>query len=441
MKLAKPACASALAEGSLSRLFAVFALACIAGFLALRPAFAEFSDAHAPQGIVAIVNDQIISRYDLDQRVRLVMATSGIPNTPENMERIQGQVLRSLVDEVLELQEAKRLDLLVTPDDTKKELDQIAARASMTPEQIDEFLKENGVSKNALVRQIEANIAWNKVIGQQFGPLITIGEAEIDDVLNRLKSEADQPRFLVSEILLTFDNPAQEGEIAAGAQRLVEQMRQGAPFAAVARQFSQSATAANGGDIGWVHASQLPEEIAPTVEQMNMGDISDPIRTVNGFYIVQLRSRQNGLGPDPMRDRYTLVHVLLPLSADAPRALVERRVSEAEKFVKEFKSCDQVPEQVKQFVGGIAQAPREVAAGQLDQRMRDNLMKSKPGDILPPIRSAQGIEMVVVCGHEADKTALPTRDAVEDNLFSQQLSMMARRHLRDLRRDAVIDIR
>src|SRR5690606_30774826 len=105
------------------------------------------------------------------------------------------------------------------------------------------------------------------------------------------------------------------------------------------------------------------------------------------------------------------------------------------------KSCDQVPEQVKQFVGGIAQAPREVAAGQLDQRMRDNLMKSKPGDILPPIRSAQGIEMVVVCGHEADKTALPTRDAVEDNLFSQQLSMMARRHLRGLRRDAVIDIR
>lgn len=465
----KLACAFTPAVKILSRPFYVVALAGLVALAAAGPLRAEESDGEGlpmsspgvtasptedvvvtgddvaersdAQGIAAIVNDRVISRYDLDQRTRLVMVTSGIPDDPETVSRIQGQVLRSLIDEALETQEARRLELKIDPKEIEKQYNQIATRANMTTKEIDEYLKENGVSKTALASQLMADIAWGKVVSQQFGPLITVGDDEIDDVLNRLKAEADQPRYLVAEILLTFDNPQQEQEMAGGAQRLVEQIRQGAPFAAVARQFSQSASAANGGDIGWVHASQLPKEVGSIVEQMPTSAISNPIRTLSGFFIVQLRNKQTGLGPDPMRDQWTLAHILLPLAPDAPAALVQQRADEAERFVREFKSCDTIADQLKPIVGGISQPPRAVTFGQLDEKLREGLSGAKPGQILKPIRSAQGVEMVAVCDYTADTTAAPTREEIEDSLYTQQLSMMARRHLRDLRRDAVIDIR
>jgi peptidyl-prolyl cis-trans isomerase SurA len=439
-----------------ARILTVIATGGIAALLLIAPAQAEDAlqsllNPAAPeapaatqdtsQGIAAVVNDKIISRYDLQQRVKLIMATSGIPDTPDNVARIEPQILRALIDEALELQEAKRLDIKVEQKEIDKEFESIAKRANMSLDQINAYLKQNGVSKDSLLDQIRADIAWNKLIGQQFGAQISVGEDEIDDVMRRLKEESDQPRYLVSEILLTFDNPAQEQEMVTGAQRLVDQMRQGAPFASVARQFSQSPSSANGGDIGWVHASQLPAEVAPTVQKMEISAISDPIKTLSGVYIVQLRNKQTGIGPDPMRDQWTLVHILLPLTPDAPPAAVERRATETTKFIHDFKSCADLAGQIKNYVGGVAGAAQQVTFGELDAKLRGALSKAKPGEILPPIRSAQGIEMVAVCDHKADQTAMPTRDSIEDNLFSQQLSMMARRHLRDLRRDAVIEIR
>ncbi|HUD50808.1 peptidylprolyl isomerase [Parvibaculum sp.] len=460
MKPSKLACSLAPAVIVACRVLSAFAFVSLVGLAGISPGRAADSlgapspdslglstdepsatSAGDTQGIVAIVNDHIISRYDLNQRVKLVMVTSGIPNSPEMIDRIQKQVLRSLIDEALEVEEAKRLDLKVEQREIDQQLAQIAARANMTPAQIDDYLKENGVSKDALISQLYADIAWNKVIGQQYAPLVTVGDDEIDETLKRIEAEADQPRYLVSEILLTFDNPQQEAEVMAGAQRLVDQMRQGAPFAAVARQFSQSASSANGGDIGWEHASQMPAEIVPVVQQMTIGGISDPIRTLNGVYIIQVRNKQTGLGPDPLQDRWTLAHVLLPLTPDAPDALVARRAAEAQKFISEFKSCDAIADQVKQFVGGMAQAPRTVVFGQLDQRLREGLSKAKPGDVLKPVRSQQGIEMIAVCGYQADSGGAPTRDQIENSIYSQRLDMMARRHLRDLRRDAVVDIR
>ncbi|MDO8422056.1 MAG: peptidylprolyl isomerase [Parvibaculum sp.] len=393
------------------------------------------------QGIAAVINDQIVSRYDLEQRVKLIMVTSGIPDSPENISRIEPQVLRTLVDETLETQEADRLDIKVEEKEINEQIEGIAKRANMTTEQIDDFLKENKVSRNSLLNQIRAEIAWNKVIGQRFSPTITVSEEEVTEVLNRLNEEANEPRYLVSEILLTFDTPSQEQEMMGGASRLAEQIRMGAPFAAVAQQFSRAATAANGGDMGWVHLSQLPEGVSEMVSQMGIGAVSEPVKTLNGIYIVQLRNKQSGTGSDPMQDEWTFRRVVLPLTPDAPPAALERRAVESAKFIREFKSCDAIDEQIKSYLGGRADAARSAIFGSLDGRMQSAVSKSKPGQTLPPLRSQEGIEIVAVCDHKANAGEMPTRDSIEDNLFSQQLSMMARRHLRDLRRDAVIEMR
>ena len=168
-------------------------------------------------GIAAIVNDAVISKYDLDQRVRLVVATSGLQPTRENIERIREQVLRSLVDEKLQMQEAERLELEVDDEEVDESITGIAQRAGMTSEEIVEYLDESGVNEAALRTQITADVAWNRVIGARFAPLVQIGDDEIDETLARINSDASQVQFQLAEIYLSFDNPSQEREMAQGA--------------------------------------------------------------------------------------------------------------------------------------------------------------------------------------------------------------------------------
>lgn len=392
-------------------------------------------------GIAAVVNDEVISRYDLDQRVGLVMATAGIPPTPENVNRIQSQVLRGLVDERLQLQEARRLEIEVTEEEISEALERIAARNDMTPEDIEEYLSDSDVSILTLRTQLVSDLAWNKVVSRRFGPLVQIGDDEISEVISRLEADANKPTYLVSEVLLTFDNPSQEAEILDGASRLVEQLRQGAPFPAVAQQFSQSSSAATGGDIGWVQAGQLQPTLTAALEGMQIGAISDPIRSVNGVYILQLRSKKEGLGPDPMRSQLQLAKIVFPLAPTAPDSEVRRLAGQAQQFVREFKSCARLDEMSNLLQGANVSPPRNVAAGQLQPELRQAVMSREAGDVLPPVRSPEGIELLAICDRKDDQGGLPTRDSIEDNLFAQQLSMMARRHLRDLRRDAVVETR
>jgi peptidyl-prolyl cis-trans isomerase SurA len=430
----------------LSRLIAVAALIAGLAMPAAVPAVAQTAaDAAAPatmtsdtQGIAAVVNDLVISSYDLDQRVKLVLLSSGIPNTPENVTRIRGQVLRSLVDEYLKAQEAQRLNITVSQEEVDQAFERIAQRSNMTADQITETLKEGGISRATLEQQIRIDMAWNRAMQQRFAPLVTVGDNEIDEVMRRLQEESGEPRYLVSEILISFDNPGHADEIAAGAQRLADQIRQGAPFEAVARQFSQSASAANGGDIGWVHASQLPDGVREVVTQMQPDMVSDPIRTLNGFYIIALKAMQTGTGADPMRDQYLLMQVLLPLTPDADPQAVNRRAREVNEFRNSVNSCEEAEQQIKKYVSGVASPPQQAIAGQLDPRVRQAIAGVPVGMASEPIRSDRGVEMIVVCAHRAAEGEMPTREQIDSTLFEQQLSMMSRRHLRDLRRDAVV---
>ncbi|WP_045444299.1 peptidylprolyl isomerase [Tepidicaulis marinus] len=393
------------------------------------------------QGIAAVVNDRVVSRYDVEQRMKLVLSTSSLPATPENIERVRSQVLRGLIDEKLQVAEARRLELEVSEEEVDEALERVASRSNRSKEEITEFLKANDIDIETLRSQIYADIAWNKVISNRFAPLVTIGDQEVDEKMRQIEQEANQVQYHVAEIYLGFENAAQEREMQNGARRLVEQMRQGVPFPAVAAQFSQSATAAAGGDIGWLAASQLPSPIADEIVKMSPGEISDPIKTLNGFYIVQLINKQQGNGPNPLRNRFEVIRVLFPVAPDAPAPAVQARRAQADELISNFRTCPRVSEQAAAYPGAQASQPTEVEAGQIQEPLRGLLQAREAGEIAPPQRTPQGIEVFIVCNRWDDQGAQITRDNIENNLFNQRLSMMARRHLRDLRRDAIVEMR
>src|SRR4051794_24944615 len=250
---------------------------------------------HAPEmRIAAVVNDEVVSVFDLVSRMQMVMLSSNIPDTPELRERMGRQVLRSLIDEKLQMQEAKRQNVTVPDSDVEKALTQIAQQNNIGTAQLTELLKSRGIGRSALVDQVKATLLWAKLVRRQAAQTVDVSDEEIDEALKRAQENAKEPQTRIAEIFLTVDNPAQDDEVRRFADRLSQEMRRGARFSAVARQFSHAASAPVGGDMGWLRPDQLPSELAKVAAQLNPGDLSAPIPYGGGYYLLLVLERRLG---------------------------------------------------------------------------------------------------------------------------------------------------
>ena len=391
--------------------------------------------------IAAIVNDEVISLNDLGNRLQLVMRSSGIEDTPPNRTRISTQVLRSLIDEKLQMQEAKRLNITVTPEELEQAFGRIEQQNNMAKGALDNFLKESGIPRSTLTDQLSASIAWGKLVRNRLMQDVTISDEEVTEALNQIKQEADVPQDRVSEIFLAVDNPSQDEDAKRLADRLIDQIRGGANFAAVAQQFSQSPSAAVGGDIGWVTSNQLSPEIGSAIDKMKPGEMSYPIRTPGGYYLLYLRERRKLGQPNPDDTVLSLVEVAFGLSATATAEEQQQLTAEAQQVSQSAKSCGEL---AKLGRDNAPQSTREIPsikAGELPAQVREVALTLSVAEASKPIAIPGGLGVIMVCERKDPPGGLPTRDELTEQLGRVRLDALARRYLRDLRRGAYVDIR
>jgi len=408
-------------------------------------------------GVAAVVNDQVVSVYDLRQRTRLVLSTSGMPSSPEYIRRMRPQVLEQLKTEKLELIEAQRKNITVSPTDVDKEIQGILTDNKLTMDQLKTILARSEVAIETLRAQIAVQLAWQKAIEDEYGDRINISEADINDEFARINQGKDKPHYLVSEIFLAVENPDQDEKIKKNAEDLITQMHGGAPFPTIARQFSQSPSAASGGDLGLVYDGELPSELNDQVAKLQPGGITPPIRAAGGYYILALRDRQEGANaqiPDPATVKppapehpgyLKLVRMLLPVPPKAPEDYVKRVAAGANELRTHFESCEQMQKVMAQIKGGVFMNLGEMKLTDLSPQIQAEIAKTQPGEATQPFMSAAGVEIFGRCDARiaapAKKFQALDRSQVERRLFQQQISMLARRYIRDLRRQANVETR
>ncbi len=396
------------------------------------------------QRIAALVNDKVVSAYDLEQRVKLVIATSGLNPTEEALERIREQVLRTLVDEELQLQEAQQFEVKVSDADIDGAISSLARRNNMRREDILGILQQAGVSENTLRRQIMASIAWDDITQGRFSSRISVTDEEVNQVIEQLESSADKPQYWLLEIFLSVDSPDEDESVRQTAENIVNQIRTGeAPFPDVARQFSQSASASNGGDAGWVTKEDLPGEIARVINQLRPGSLSVPIRTVGGYYIVAIRDKRIGTGAQPDQIKLKLKQVFVPALPDFPDEAVNVAGNAAYQISATNPGCDNVDRLVAEgsSINLRSSDLGERYVSDLTDPFQNAVTGVAGGESTQPVRSEIGFHVLLVCDRQLEGSAIPSREAIENRLFQQQLSMVQRRYLHDLRRDATVEIR
>ena len=393
------------------------------------------------QRIAAIVNDEVISRYDVEQRVGLVITTSRLADTPDMRRRLHHRVLRSLIDESLQLQAAKRHSIRIGKSDLAQAYRYLEQQNKLPAGGLEQYLAAKRISKPALETQLRAEITWSKLVNRRLGRNVQIGDEEIDEVLARLQANAGRSEQQISEIFLPVDTPEQEEEVRRASSDLLRQLREGAAFTTMARQFSRGATAAQGGAVGWVQPGQLTANLDQAIAKLKSGALSEPIRATGGYYIIQLHERRKIAAAAKASEKLQLKQIILAVAEPAGEAEFMAGEELARTVADSAKSCGEVAAVAKELVAATANDLGTIAMPDLPKNIAAAVKDLAIGRFSAPIRSKSGIMMLMVCKRQAIQGKGPNRESVSNNLARQRLAMLAHRYLRDLRRSAVVELR
>lgn len=379
------------------------------------------------EGVAALVNDQVISTFDVRQRAGLLLLSAGIDSTPEMMERARTQALRDLVNEALQMQEVARYDVTISAEDIDRRIADIARGNETDVAGLTASLAERGVSITTLRAQIEADIAWSRFMGGRYGARVRISEAQITETQERIAANLTRPQYQISEIFLPAQNEREFVEMEQGAMRLLQEMQRGAPFPLVARQFSAAPSAVAGGDIGWIASTELVPELQPIAERLQEGQVSLPVRTSSGVYIIAIRDRRDGSLPGAS----SIVN-LAQITAPASRSNDLQRVGRRQE------GCATLERQISNIQGAssvlLGQTPESELAPEVRERVT-GVTELQASEVRVVGDQA---DILIVCARSTGGEGVPDRREIEGRLREQEINMLSERYIRDLRREATI---
>jgi peptidyl-prolyl cis-trans isomerase SurA len=393
------------------------------------------------QRIAAVVNDEIVSIQDLRERVRMVIVTSGLPNSPEVAQRLAPQVLRTLIDEQLQLQEAARLNISITEEELAQARSVVEQRNNLRPGQLDPFLRNLGIEPSTVERQQRANIGWGASVRRRYGNDVAVSQEEVEDELARIAEQVGKTQKRVFEILLTVDSPEDEVRTRELAERLVREVRAGAPLDSVARQFSQASSATNGGDIGWVLPDTMGEEVAGVVASLEKGKVSDPIRTVFGYQILAIADTRVIEASAPGQAKLDLKQVFLPVPRDASADARSAQVALAEAVSATARDCADMTSLAEEVQSPVDPNFGETTLAELPDTMRSMVADLEVGQTTQPIELPNGVMVLMLCARETTGSTQAEAEQIRRQLENRRFEILAQRYLRDLRRNAFVDVR
>jgi peptidyl-prolyl cis-trans isomerase SurA len=390
--------------------------------------------------VVAKVNGDAITDFALKERITFAIKSAGMQDSADLQQRLAPQLLRQMIDERLQIQNATALGVKASEAEINQRVSEIERGANLQPGQFKQYLQQIGVPFEIASQQIEAGISWAKIVRRRVRPQVDVSDAEIDDGLARIRTNAGKTESRVAEIFIPVDRVEQADEAKRSADRVVEQLRRGAAFPALAQQFSHGATAQQGGDLGWVLPGSLDPAVDAAIEKLPLRQASDPIRSPSGYHILLVIDRRQYAQSRPDDVKLNLVQMTLALPINASADEVARATGEAQKAMAGVRTCEDLRSREREIKGATS-GTLTVQAGQLqaNREMYDQIPKLAPGGTAGPFRVAEGLQVVALCSKEG-ANGLPTREVIGQQILLQKLEAASRRYMRDLRRTATVDI-
>jgi len=388
----------------------------------------------------AIVNGDIITGTDVGQRLALIVAANGGEVSDEEKQRLRLQVLRNLIDETLQIQEAEANEITIAEEEVEATFRQVAQQNfKQDIDAFDQYLRTQGSSTDTLKRQIKGELAWSRLLRRNIQPFINVGDEEVNAIIERLNASKGTSEFRIGEIYMAASQETAP-QVAENMRKILEQIRAGGSFVAYARQFSEASTAATGGDLGWVRPAQLPQTLAEAAEQMQVGQVVGPIEVPGGFSILYLIDSRQVLTADPRNALLSLKQLAISFPEGITEAQATAQAGQFATATQGIKGCGAANE-VAARLGASVVDNDQVKLRDLPAALQGAIADLQIGQASQPFGSVEdGVRVLILCGRDDPQTAsAPSFDAIMSRLENERVNKRAQIYLRDLRRDAIIE--
>ena len=399
--------------------------------------------------VVAIVDNDVIMKSQMDQRVREVQQTiakrgGGTPPA----EALQSQVLDRLILENLQLQMGDRSGIRIGDEELNQALETIAQRNGMSLAQFRAALAQDGLSYDAAREQVRREMIISRVRQRRVAERIQVTDQEVKNFLASDMGKAQlSEEFHLANIMIPTSDSASSSEIqkaASQAQDIYNQLKKGADFAQIAVARSASESALDGGDMGWRKAAQLPPPFGDMLSSMPVGDVTPPARTPGGFIILKLLEKRGGQGQAQMRDEVHVRHILIKPSEIRSEAETQRL---ATKLYERIQNGDNFADLAKSFSEDPGSALNGgdlnwVDPNSLVPEFREAMNETPQGVLSKPFKTSYGWHILEVLGRRATDTTTQARDqqaltVLRNRKYDEELQTW----LRQIRDEAYVEIK
>ena len=387
----------------------------------------------------AIVNGEIITGTDIDQRLALILEANKNPITPEETQRLRGQIVTNLIDETLQIQEAKANEIEISDAEVNEYFGRISQQNfNRTPASTTEYLTSIGSSPASLKRQIKGELTWSRLLRRNVEPFINVSEDEVNAIVTRINATKGSTEYKLGEIYLSA-TPENQEQVNANAVKILEQLRQGGSFQAYARQFSEASTAVVGGDLGWLNLGQLPQSLAEAAAKMNANELV-AVPSPGGVSLLVLIDKRQVATADARDSVLSLKQIAITFPAGTTAKQVEPLVKQFSDETQKVNGCGAADDMAKRLGADVVNRDG-VRVRDLPGPLQQIMLDLQVGQSTPPYGSlAEGVRVFVVCGRDLPQSAAgPSFDQIRSNIEEERVNKRARIYLRDLRRDAVIE--
>lgn len=398
--------------------------------------------------IIAIVDDNIITQIELDERIELIsqqLKQKGNKLPP--LDTLRKQVLERLILEKLQLDMAKKTGIRINDEMVNSVIANIARENRLSMEDFRRVLTKDGFEFSDFRENIRREVTISRLRKMRVENKVDISEQEINNFLSQsLSSQSANDEFLLSHILIATPEaatPEQIEEVQKKAQKVFNELENGADFAEKAVAVSNDELALKGGDLGWRKTAQLPTIFTPVVVKMRKNDIKGPLRSASGFHIIKLQDKRSDAKKriiDQTLARHILIRPTQVLSQEDARLRlvnIHQLITSGGDFadLARASSDDKAAAAEGGSLGWIG-------PGQTVPAFEEEMKKLKPGEISQPFMTKYGWHIVQVLSRRK-------HDNTEQFQRSQAIKLIRKRKteeaiqdwLRRLRAEAYIDYR
>ncbi|MBN9565534.1 MAG: peptidylprolyl isomerase [Alphaproteobacteria bacterium] len=382
--------------------------------------------------VAASVDDTPITEVDLNLRLTYVIHTSGMPDTSEARTQLREKVLKKMIEERLQIIEAKERGIQPTKADIMRGLASIEQREGMAAGDLLKIAAKLNVPEYIVLDQVHASMVWGELVSQSVRSRENlVSNVEVDALIKNAEAQALVGIHTISEMFFPVESPSQDALALKEATTALERLKQGARFPELARHLSKSASAAQGGLIGQIIKGVFEPVLESAILGLKEGQLSQPVRGQGGYYVF-FRHPSDTV-------EYSLLQLAIPFSSEnEARAAAEL----IHKIRQEKMSCSMREKKVKeQYAQRIQVTLNEhVHPNRLNPKLLDILKQMPAEQLTPAINAGRVMLSMAVCKINELKPQVPTREQAKESLIDQKMSQMAQRLMREMKRTRNIQI-